>query len=103
MEMPPGTTSAVPQEQAAPTASQATLAKAEDAIANGKYADAISLLTPLATQSQTNARVFYDLGFAHDALNHDPEAAAAYAKSIALKNDDAGAHVSLGLLYARMG
>lgn len=103
MEMPPGTTSAVPQEQAASSSSQAALVKAEDAIANGRYADAVTLLKPLATETQTNARIFYDLGFAHDALNHDAEAAAAYAKSIALKNDDAGARVSLGLLYARMG
>ncbi|MEG9432252.1 tetratricopeptide repeat protein [Terriglobus sp. ADX1] len=103
MEMPPGTTSAVPQEQAKPPASQATLAKAEDAIANGKYADAVTLLTPLATEAQSNARVFYDLGFAQDTLNHDIEAAAAYAKSISLKSDDAGARISLGLLYARMG
>lgn len=103
MEMPPGTTSAVPQEQAKPPASQATLAKAEDAIANGNYADAVTLLTPLATEAQSNARVFYDLGFAQDTLNHDIEAAAAYAKSISLKSDDAGARISLGLLYARMG
>ncbi|HEY9136841.1 MAG TPA: tetratricopeptide repeat protein [Terriglobus sp.] len=103
MDMPPGTTSPVPQEQAAPSAAQVSLAKAEDAIANGKYADAVTLLTPMATEAQTNARVFYDLGFAQDALNKNDEAAAAYTKAIALKADDATTRVSLGLLYARVG
>lgn len=100
MEMPPGTTSPVPT-QAAPDATQAPLAKAEDAIANGSYAEAVSLLTPLATNAQKNERLFYDLGFAQDALDHGPDAAAAYEKAVSLKPDDAAARVSLGLLQAR--
>lgn len=103
MNLPPGTSSAVPQEQAAPSAAQVSLAKAEDAIANGNYADAVTLLTPMANDTQTNARVFYDLGFAQDALNHNDDAATAYSKSLTLKADDAGTRVSLGLLYARTG
>lgn len=103
MDMPPGTSSAVPHEQAAPSPAQVVLAKAEDAIANGKYADAVALLTPMANDAQANARVFYDLGFAQDALNQNTEAATAYAKSLALKADDVTTRVSLGLLYGRMG
>jgi tetratricopeptide (TPR) repeat protein len=103
IDMPPGTTSAVPQEQATPSAAQVSLTKAEDAIANGKYADAVTLLTPMATDTQTNPRVFYDLGFAQDALNKNDEAATAYTKAVALKADDATTRVSLGLLYARIG
>jgi len=101
LEVPPGTTSSVPQEQTPATTQPSALSKAEDAIADNKFEDAIALLTPLATEAQTNERVFYDLGFAHDALNHDTEATAAYSKAIKLHPNDAAARISLGLLYAR--
>lgn len=103
MELPPGTTSPVPAQQAQPDASTAALAKAEDAIANGAYPDAIALLTALATPANKNARVFYDLAFAHDALNHDADAAKAYAQAVTLQPNDAATRVSYGLLLARTG
>jgi Flp pilus assembly protein TadD len=103
MQMPPGTTSPVPDssQQAAPNALTETLRKAEEAIGNGKYAEAITALTPAAVPSQKNERVFYDLGFAQDALGHDDEASAAYKQAIALDPNDAAARVSYGLLLAR--
>ena len=105
MQMPPGTTSPVPDStrQAAPTAESAALQSAEENIAAEKYRDAVTLLKPLATSTQTNARIFYDLAFAQDALGKDTEAAAAYRSAIALKPEDVTARVSLGLLLARTG
>jgi Flp pilus assembly protein TadD len=105
MQMPPGTTSPVPDstKQAAPSAEAAALQSAEERIADGKYADAVTLLKPLATPTAKNERIFYDLGFAQDALGDDAEAAAAYRSAVALKPEDLPARVSLGLLLARTG
>lgn len=105
MQMPPGTTSPVPDStrQAAPTAESAALQAAEESIGAGKYSDAVDLLKPLARPTQKNERVFYDLAFAEDALNNDKEAAAAYRSAISLKPEDVPARVSLGLLLARTG
>ena len=103
MQLPPGTSSAVPpaQVQAPPDAVSVALQRAEDTIAAGKYADALPILTPLATPTQKNERVFYDLGFAQDALGHDTEAATAYRSALERDANDASARVSLGLLLAR--
>ena len=105
MQLPPGTTSAVPdaQQAAAPNAQSEAVQRAEDAISAGKYEDAVALLTPLATASQTDGHIFYDLGFAQDALGHDEEAATAYRTAVDHSPADATARVSLGLLLARGG
>ena len=105
VQMPPGTTSPVPDstQQGAPTAESAALQSAEDSIAAGKYADAIALLKPIAKPTQKNERIFYDLGFAQDALGNDAEAAAAYRSALTRNPDDVPARVSLGLLLARTG
>jgi Tfp pilus assembly protein PilF len=102
MQMPPGTTSPVPDtsRQAPPSPESIALQKAEDAISNGKFAEAVALLAPLAGTSN-NERAFYDLAFAQDSLGHDNEAAAAYRQAIALAPNDAAARVSFGLLLAR--
>ena len=105
VQLPPGTSSSVPpaQQTAAPRAEDVALQQAEDAIAAGKYQDAVTLLVPSATRAQTNARLFYDLGLAQDALGHDAEAATAYRSALERKPDDGLARVSLGLLLARSG
>lgn len=105
MQIPPGTSSSVPEtsRQAAPSAESVTLQHAEDLVASAKYAEAVALLGPLATSSQKNERIFYDLGFAQDALGHDAEAVAAYRSALALDSGDAAARISLGLLLARDG
>jgi Flp pilus assembly protein TadD len=102
-QLPPGTSSSVPDSDRQPKVSPeaAILQRAEDAITANKFDDAVKLLTPLATASQKNERVFYDLGFAQDSLGHDAEAAAAYKSAIVLDGNDAAARVSLGLLLAR--
>lgn len=103
MQLPPGTSSSVPennqQQQVSPET--AALQRAEAAISENKFENAVATLTPLATTTQKNERVFYDLGFAQDALGHDAEAASAYKSAIALNGSDAAARVSLGLLLAR--
>ena len=102
MQLPPGTSSSVPDsDRQAPSPEAATLAKAEAAIAGDRFADAVALLMPLATPGQGNERVFYDLGFAQDALGHDEAAATAYRRALSLDANDAAARVSLGLLLAR--
>ncbi|WP_139285039.1 tetratricopeptide repeat protein [Terriglobus roseus] len=105
IQMPPGTTSPVPdsKQPVAPTAESAAVQAAEESIGAGKYADAVALLRPLAKPTQKNERVFYDLAFAQDALNNDKEAAAAYRNAVSLKPEDVPARVSLGLLLARTG
>lgn len=102
-QLPPGTSSSVPDtdRQAAPSPETSALQKAEAAIAGDRFADAVTLLAPLATPAQKNERVFYDLGFAHDALGHDAEAATAYREALKRDTNDAAARVSLGLLLAR--
>ncbi len=103
VQLPPGTSSSVPdtERQRAPSAGTSAVQRAEEAISAGKYADAVALLQPIATADQKNERVFYDLGFAQDALGHDAEAQAAYGAAVARDANDAEARVSLGLLLAR--
>ncbi len=84
-----------------PSAEEAATQRAEEAISAGKYAVAVSMLQPLASPSQKNERVFYDLGFAQDALGHDAEAQTAYRAALDRDANDAEARVSLGLLLAR--
>ena len=102
-QLPPGTSSSITdsERRAAPSAADMALQRAEDAIAAGRYADAITVLTPMATSSRTNERVFYDLGFAQDALGVDAAAATAYKAAVALNANDVAARLSLGLLLAR--
>lgn len=103
MQLPPGTSSSVPQaaSTAAPAAQGQASQRAEDAISAGKYQDAVTLLTPLVSADQKDARIFYDLGFAEDALGHDDEAASAYKAAVTRNPNDVLARVSLGLLLAR--
>ena len=104
MQLPPGTTSAVPDgRSAASGAAQNTLQQAEEAIAAGRYEAAVALLKPLAVPAQTQARIFYDLAFAQDALGHDAEAVPAYRAALERNPQDGTAHASLGLLLARGG
>ncbi len=102
-QLPPGTSSSVPdtERQTTPSPENAVLQKAEAAIAGDRFGDAVALLTPLATPAQQIERVFYDLGFAQDALGHDGEAAIAYREALKRDANDAAARVSLGLLLAR--
>ncbi|MGI4855062.1 MAG: tetratricopeptide repeat protein [Janthinobacterium lividum] len=105
MQLPPGTSSSVPDTQstAAPSAQSVALQRAEDAIATEKYQAAVTLLTPLAIADQKDARVFYDLGFAQDALGQDEAATVAYRAAVTRNPSDVTARVSLGLLLARTG
>ncbi|MGI4755697.1 MAG: tetratricopeptide repeat protein [Janthinobacterium lividum] len=91
------------QSAAAPTAQSQATQRAEDAIAAGKYQDAVTLLTPLAVADQKDARIFYDLGFAQDALGQDEAALSAYRAAVTRNPSDISARVSLGLLLARTG
>ena len=102
-QLPPGTSSSVPDSdrQSAPSPETSTLQKAEAAITADRFAEAVTLLTPLAVPAQANERIFYDLGFAQDALGHDAEAANAYREALKRNANDAAARVSLGLLLAR--
>jgi Flp pilus assembly protein TadD len=104
-QLPPGTSSSVPEneQQKRVSPEEAALRSAEEAITANKFDDAVKLLAPLAIATQKDDRVFYDLGFAQDALGHDAEAAAAYKSAIVLDGNDAAARVSLGLLLARGG
>lgn len=99
--LPPGTSSSVPIAATAPSAREAATQQAEDAIAAGQYQRAVTILSPLATPEQKDARLLYDLGFAQDALGHDTEAAAAYRAALERKPGDGLTRVSLGLLLAR--
>lgn len=105
MLLPPGTSSSVPDSRTAtaPSSQSVALQRAEDAIAAGKYEVAVKLLMPLAIADQKDARIFYDLGFAQDALGKDEAAATAYRAAVARSPSDATARVSLGLLLARTG
>ncbi len=104
-QLPPGTASSMPEakQAAALTAKDTATQQAEEAITAGQYERAVTLLSPLATAGQKDARLFYDLGFAQDALGHDSEAAAAYRAALERRPEDGLARVSLGLLLARSG
>lgn len=105
MQVPPGTRSAVPvtPTSAVPSGQEQALQRAEEAISKGSYQDAVTLLAPLANAGQKDGRLFYDLGFAQDALGKDQEAATAYRGALERNPQDGTTRVSLGLLLARSG
>ncbi|NYF80677.1 tetratricopeptide repeat protein [Granulicella arctica] len=100
-QLPPGTidTTAAPQ----PDPSAALRTQATDALDKQDYPTALKLLSTLAEQNPKDARTLYDLGFTEDALDHEPEATAAYQKSIAADATYFEPHLALGLLLARTG
>ena len=105
-----------PDEEANPQ--NATIQKANDALASGDLKTALDLLTRLNAESPKNPQVLYDLGITLEALADQqppPTAAApstaapqltaeaAYRQSIAANPLFPPPHVALGLLLARTG
>jgi thioredoxin-like negative regulator of GroEL len=103
-----------PDEEANPQ--NASIQKANDALASGDLHTALDLLTRLKTESPKNPQVLYDLGITLEALADQRPAAApaaaaapqltaeaAYRQSIDANPLFAPPHVALGLLLARNG
>ena len=95
----------------ASTGDSAAAAKSIDAanaaLASGKYAEALKLLTALNQKTPRNPEILYDLGLALEALHTEvpaePEAEADYRAAIDANPLFPLPHVALGLLLARSG
>jgi len=77
--------------------------QAESSLASQDYAAAQKLLTQYTATHLEDARGFYDLGFAEDALDDSAAAEAAYRKAIQIDPKQFEARLGLGLLLARKG
>jgi predicted Zn-dependent protease len=100
-QLPPGTTDASRVQVTAPA--DPRLTQANEALDRQDYLTALRLLNALVEDNPTDATLLYNLGFTHDALSHDAEAAAAYQRSIAADATYFNPRLALGLLLARQG
>jgi tetratricopeptide (TPR) repeat protein len=101
MQLPAGTRSV---DDAPKTVTTVTLRdQAESSLASKDYATAQKQLTQYTVTQPGDARGFYDLGFAEDALSHSSAAEAAYRKAIQIDSKQFEARLGLGLLLARKG
>ena len=93
--LPPGTT-------APPDADHSAVSRAEEALQRSDWKAATSLLSDWAAAHPADARAQFDLAYAADADGRSDDAVAAYRKAIAADPGMLQAHLSLGLLLARM-
>lgn len=100
-QLPPGTTDASQTPQ--PSATDALLSQANDALGKQDYPAALKLLKQLAEKNPKDAHVLYNLGFVEDALNDETAAEDAYRRAIAVDASYFDPHLALGLLLARSG
>jgi len=85
------------------TAPDPQIVEANAALEARDYGKAIALLTPLAAANPKDAHILYDLGSAHDALDHTAPAEQSYRAAITDDPKFLDPHVALGLLLARNG
>jgi len=97
-QLPAGTRDATSERQQDPLRAQAI-----DAIQKGDYPAAVKALNALAERNPKDAQVLYNLGSAHDVLDHPGQAENAYKRAIAVEPNMVEAHLALGLLLARNG
>jgi tetratricopeptide (TPR) repeat protein len=100
-QLPPGTHSVDDHSQQ--NAASEQISDAESALEKQDYKTAEAKLKVLAAANPKDGRVQYDLGFAEERNGEEPDAAKAYAASIAAIPDFAEPKVALGLLDARAG
>lgn len=77
--------------------------QAEQAIEDKKYQEAERLLRQAVEKNTEDARAWFDLGYVLMLTERATEAAAAYRKSLALKEDVFETNLNLGLLLAQAG
>ena len=91
----------------APDSGAAAVEQANQLLAAGDYAQALTLLQSLNAKTPHNPDVLYDMGLAEEAVHSDanaqPEAEADYRAAIAANALMPLPHVALGLLLARSG
>lgn len=81
-----------------PNPLQELLDRAEKAIAEQKFADAVAALNEFLKEQPTDAYAHFQLAYAHTALGDWRKAVAFYRRAAELKPDMAAAHLNLGLL-----
>ena len=81
-----------------PNPLQELLDRAEKAIAEQKFADAVAALDEFLKEQPGDAYAHFQLAYAHTALGDWRKAAASYRRAAELKPDMAAAHLNLGLL-----
>ena len=93
------------QPGATTAAAAADVKQANDDLARGDYAAALTLLTTLNQTTPRNPEILYDLGMTQEALHPEaaanPEAEADYRAAIAANPVSPLPHVALGLMLAR--
>lgn len=80
-----------------------SLARIEQLAGIGRIADALELARVLATRFSRSATVHYQHGVLLAASGREPEALAAFERSVALDSDDVDALSNLGFLLMRTG
>jgi tetratricopeptide (TPR) repeat protein len=80
----------------------AAIASGEAAIDRKDYAAAEQALNQAVKLEPNNYRAWFDLGFVYTALNRDPDAIAAYRKSVAADPTVFESNLNLGLMLARI-
>ncbi|WP_263365677.1 tetratricopeptide repeat protein [Edaphobacter bradus] len=100
-QLPPGTTDASSQPEAAPQDPLRT--QASEALSKQDYPTALKHLTTLAEKNPNDAQILYSLASTQDALDQTTEAEATYRRAIAVNGNLLEPHLALGLLLARAG
>ena len=76
---------------------------AKDAVRDGRYERAISLLQKFVVRNDNNASAWNYLGFSRRKLGQFDNALADYKKALAINPDHKGANEYLGELYVELG
>jgi tetratricopeptide (TPR) repeat protein len=85
------------------TAVAAEVADAEDSIAKSDWKTAASKLDSWLAKNPADARALFDAGYVADAQNRPADAEGFYRRAIGADPKSFEAHLSLGLLLARLG
>lgn len=99
-QLPPGAHD--PDEQKQPAAAPDPLGEIEGQIAQKDYTGARAKLDVYLSTHPNDARALFDSGYIEDALGKDDAAAAGYRHAIKVDPKQFEAHLSLGLLLARL-
>jgi tetratricopeptide (TPR) repeat protein len=96
-------TVSVPAQQAAPTATVPTVREAAAALSVGDLSRAETDLQAILHTTPADAHALNLLGIVRVQQKREADAEPLFKQAIALQPNYAGAHASLGLLYAQMG
>jgi tetratricopeptide (TPR) repeat protein len=89
-----------PAADKTPSAASSLLDQGEALLAKGNYSGAQPVLQQATARDPKSYQAWYDLGYCEQALNHNPEAVAAYKRSLEINSKIFESNLNLGLLLA---